>query len=244
MKTITNKLKVALVAVGFLAVGTVSAQTDPTTGANDATKTARTAAAGESIRLIDNKGTIKYMQSNNGITTITSTVAGNRTVTTWQLGGTLTDNTYIAAGTGAEFALDGLELLDATATASTDATDRSNHDDATPGTGFTVLLRDEATGAVKKMLLSDLLQVQGVRVEYPAPADSTANLDITVTDMTATVSLFKVSVYRNGAKLRAGTDYILGAGVVTVQPQALAAPNDYNNWEIYENDIFEIHWIK
>ena len=94
------------------------------------------------------------------------------------------------------------------------------------------------------MLLSDLLQVQGVRVEYPAPADSTANLDITVTDMTATVSLFKVSVYRNGAKLRAGTDYILGAGVVTVQPQALAAPNDYNNWEIYENDIFEIHWIK
>jgi hypothetical protein len=47
-------------------------------------------------KVVDNKGTIKYFQSNNGITQITNTTA-DKTTTTWQLGGTLTEDTFIDA---------------------------------------------------------------------------------------------------------------------------------------------------
>lgn len=243
MKTITNKFKIAMVAVGILAIGTANAQTDPTVAADvaDPSKTGRAAASGESIRLIDNKGTIKYMQANNGITTITSTAPGNRTTTTWQLGGTLTEDTFIDAS-GAIFAITGVKAIDPTVDAAAAISDIPATSFAAGSTGFSIVVRDEVTGETKKILASDLLKVQGVRVEDTATADSTTNLDITVRDMLATVSLFKVSVYRNGAKLRAGTDYVLGANVVTLQPQGIAtAPND---WEIYDGDFFEIHWIK
>ncbi|WBX72833.1 hypothetical protein PG913_07925 [Tenacibaculum pacificus] len=156
MKTITNKFKLAVVAVGML-VGTVSAQnTDATTliKDTDATKT---------VKLIDNKGTIKYLQSSNGITQITSTAPGNRTTTTWQLGGALTDNTYITADANKEFALDGLELVTDATTASVDATDRSIHG---VGTGFTVLIRNEVSGAIQKIKLTDLLKVEAVYHVY------------------------------------------------------------------------------
>jgi hypothetical protein len=43
------------------------------------------------VKVVDNKGTIKYFQSNNGITQITNTTA-DKTTTTWQLG-TLTEDT-------------------------------------------------------------------------------------------------------------------------------------------------------
>ena len=46
------------------------------------------------VKVVDNKGTIKYFQSNNGITQITNTTA-DKTTTTWQLGGTLTAATTI-----------------------------------------------------------------------------------------------------------------------------------------------------
>ncbi|WP_417799583.1 hypothetical protein [Tenacibaculum sp.] len=235
MKTITNKFKIALLAVGFLVVGTVSAQTTDATSAN----ITKANADGETIRLIDNKGTIKYLQSNNGITTITSTTAGNRTTTTWQLGGTLNENTYIDVD-GNAFALDGIELVTVGTgagelQASTDATTESDHG---TGTGFTILVRDEATGATKKLLATDL--IQSGREEYTADAAAeTANsATITVTGMPLNAS--KVLVYRNGAKLRAGTDYTLTTDTVTLVPQT-TAPYD---WNIYADDFFEVHWIK
>ena len=49
-----------------------------------------------SIKLIDNKGTVKYLQTSNCLTTLTNTgETTDVTTTTLQLGGTLTANTYI-----------------------------------------------------------------------------------------------------------------------------------------------------
>ena len=103
-----------------------------------------------SIKLIDNKGTVKYLQTSNGLTTLTNTGGTNVTTTTLQLGGTLSYDTYIDVDDKV-FALDGIELE--SGEASTDATTKSDHG---TGTGYTFLVRDEATGAIKKLLLNDL----------------------------------------------------------------------------------------
>jgi hypothetical protein len=110
----------------------LNAQTSSTT---DASLIAG-AGDGVTVKVIDNKGTIKYLQTNNGITSITSTSPANETRTTWQLGGALVDDTYIDVDENV-FALDGIELIDTSViAASTDATDQSDHG---TGTGWTLL---------------------------------------------------------------------------------------------------------
>lgn len=237
MKTITNKLKVALVAVGFLAVGTVSAQStsDVAQGANGI----------PTVRLIDNKGTIKYLQSNNGITQIVNTT-GDRTTTTWQLGGTLTNDTFINA-TGQVFAITGIKNLDATANPVSDIA-ATSYDT----TGYTIMVRDEASGEIKKMLASDLLQVQGSQHIYDAAeivdTANPATLALTALPGAPQNLVFqKVSVYRNGAKLLAGVDYEIVNGAtaansasITLRPQVTAN----EDWEVFAGDKIEVHWVK
>lgn len=227
----TNYLKLGVLGLMMMVGTAVNAQTTDASTAN----TTQAQKAGESIRLIDNKGTIKYMQSNNGITTITSTAANNRTTTTWQLGGSLLENTYIDVD-GKAFALDGLALIDPlTEAASTDATDGSDHG---TGTGWTLLVRDEATGETKKMMATDLVQ-SGSQDYTATAADETGNSGaFAVNGMPASAS--KVWVYRNGARLRPIVDYTLTAGNVTLVTTA-TAPND---WAVYEGDIFEVQWVK
>lgn len=183
------------------------------------------------IRVIDNKGTIKYLQAKNGITTLTNTT-NDVTTTTWQLGGTLTNDTYIDVS-GKVFSLDGITLVPSTTAASTNATDKSIHGGT--GTGWTVLIRDEATGAIEKILLSDLVQAGWISAS--AATNGTAP---TLADPTIPALKEKVQVYRNGAKLVAGTDYTVAAGAITLVPNA-TAPND---WAIYAGDVFEAHWIR
>ncbi len=241
-----KQLKMAIIALGLLTVGTVNAQ-KTTVSADPANPTIAKVNNGngkgvnQTVRLVDNKGNIKYLQANNGITTLTEKIKG-RFVTTWQLGGKLTTNTYITAAgestTGAgdqkEFALDGLKLVTDVTTASDNAQDRGKHTDATASTGFTVLIRDEKTGAIQKIKLSDLLQVQSQHLEFeikdPGTAPGTdptfegtpSNTDVKGNDVTTgTGGLYtgytllwktdfsKVQVYRNGAKLRANKDYKL-----------------------------------
>lgn len=241
MKTITNKFKLALAALGLLAIGTVSAQT--TTGDITQQTNATLGSTGTAVKLVDNKGTIKYLQAANGLTSLTNTTPNGGVITTWQLGGTLTSNTYIAAGAGTEFALDGLELVANTGTnASTNAVDREVHDDnaAAGGTGFTVLIRDEDSGAIQKMLLSDLLQVNAIRVEHTQGANAAADVAITVTGLptlTAATSAGKLFVYRNGVKLRFGTDFAVTADTVTITYDAADLP-------MYAGDIVEIQYIR
>lgn len=238
---VKNKLKLALFATAMLAIGTANSQTTTGDAAVEA-KTGKAAKAGESIRLIDNKGTIKYMQSNNGITTITSTFAGNRTVTTWQLGGTLLDETYIDVN-GKAFALDGVARVDTATESAADAAGAltlSKHGDA-GASGYTLLVRDEATGATKKLLVTDL--VESAQDEYSAlAADETANTKDLTLDFKTTVG--KIFVFRNGAKLRANIDYTLAVDGVTLTVAPPAGAVDPHDWVLYTGDILEYHYSK
>lgn len=229
-KSNQNLFKVALLALTFCGISTMNAQSG-----DAAVNTTQADAAGETIKLIDNKGTIKYLQANNGITTITSTAANNLTTTTWQLGGTLLEDTDIATGanefkitldTGGTFILDG--IVQETGSAA----------DAIPGTGWTLLSRDEATGEVRKLLPSDL--VSGIRTEHTQGADASADVAITVTGLptlTAATTAAKLFVYRNGAKLRFGTDFAVAADTVTITYSATDLP-------MYSGDVIEIQYIK
>jgi hypothetical protein len=224
MKThVTAPLKLAFFAIAMLGFSTMNAQS--------ATDVAMT---GTAVKVIDNKGTIKYFQSNNGITQIVNTTA-NKTTTTWQLGGTLTDNTYIDVS-GKTFALDGIALASGAA-ASTNATTGSTHTAAT-GTGWTLLVRDEATGATQKLLATDL--ISGIRVEHTQATDATANVAITVTGLpvlNAGTTDAKLFVYRNGAKLRTGTDFVATANTVTITYSA-------TDLAMFTGDVVEIQYIK
>ena len=226
-----NYIKLGIMALMIMAGTAIQAQTTSTTD----TGLSQGAGAGVSVKLIDNKGTIKYLQTNNGITSITSTTPGSATTTTWQLGGTLTDDTYINVD-GNAFTLNGIELVDGTTTAaatSTSAFDQSDNG-VTNGSGWTLLIRDEATGKTQKMLATDLVQSGSVTVTAVA-ADETAGLRaITAAGVPTTSS--KVWVYRNGAKL-ATTDYAITTGVVTVTEVA-------SSWDLYTGDVFEVQWIK
>ncbi|XRE42123.1 hypothetical protein ACIVBQ_000327 [Tenacibaculum discolor] len=238
MKTITNKLKVALVAVGFLAVGTVSAQT--TTGDIGRQAAGTLGSSTGYVKVIDNKGTVKYLQSTNGITQFTDTAPNGGVVTTWQLGGTLNTATTITTNgqnftiDGNTFTLVGTDQVDAATVAAVDQVAATAYN----GDGFTVLVKDETDGTVRKILAADLLQVQGIHATATVDAaDQTANSKtITVTGVTATTSFYKVSVYRNGAKLVAGTDYTFGADSVTVAGGT--------NFNMYDGDQIEINYIR
>jgi|DEB0MinimDraft_10_1074344.scaffolds.fasta_scaffold07013_3 hypothetical protein len=208
----------------------LNAQTSSTT---DASLIAG-AGDGVTVKVIDNKGTIKYLQTNNGITSITSTSPANETRTTWQLGGALVDDTYIDVNENV-FALDGIELIDTSViAASTDATDQSDHG---TGTGWTLLVRDEATGAVKKMKATDLIQSGHTEANAAAGDESAGAITITSTGLAAATggALGKVWVYRNGAKLTAFTDYVVTDNTVTVTEAG---------WQLYEGDYFEVQWVK
>ncbi|MRH99803.1 hypothetical protein GH721_04580 [Kriegella sp. EG-1] len=195
--------------------GDVSKQADIDPG------TTTTAGA---VRVIDNKGTIKYLQAKNGITMLSNTT-NDVTTTTWQLGGTLTDSTSIDVN-GNVFGLNGLELI-STETPSTDATTES---DGGTGTGYTILVRDEETGAVKKLLATDL--IQSGQEAFTATAAQTA---YALTGSPVLPNFSQVWVYRNGAKLVANTDYTVAASTVTL------IENDYS---IYAGDVVEVQFIK
>jgi len=243
MKTrkLQNKLKITLIVICMLSIGAVSAQ--QTTG--DILKKTAT-ALGEievdgtagSVRVIDNKGTIKYLQVKNGLTQVTNTATtGAGITTTWQLGGTLTDATYIDAS-GAIFALDGISF--ATGPGSTNAVGGEvANGGLAVGTGWTLLVRDEATGATQKLLVSDLVK-GGVNNGV-----ATTATDFTYSDATVPNDITKIWVYRNGAKLLNGLDYtiagIVGAVTVTVKNANGTDPEDYS---FITGDRIEIQWIQ
>ena len=233
----------------MLAVGTVSAQTNPATNAGDATLI-KNAGDGVSVRVIDNKGTIKYLQTNNGITSITSTTAANTTTTTWQLGGALTDDTFIDVN-GNIFGLNGITT--ATNSAATSITSGGDGVSGAAETGFALLVREEATGETKKLLLTDLI-LSGQ--EY---FDSTTVTPVVATASGATLSLplagspqilvgtNRVTVYRNGAKLIINRDFTVVDGATPADPSSVllaptaVAPYD---WFITAEDQIEVHWNK
>lgn len=224
--TLQNKLKLAFIALCMLSIGAVSAQ--QTTG--DVSKAGAEAAGITGyIKVIDNKGTQKFLQAKNGITILTDATPAGGIVSTWQLGGTLTDDTFIDAS-GAVFAITGISAIDPTA-----ADAKNTAATVFDTTGYTLMVRDEATGETKKLLMTDLIDV--LWAEETLTADKTADFTITATGMLATTNVNRVSVYRNGAKLRAGKDYeITTANKVDIKVAEFVAA--------YTGDVFEVHYIK
>jgi len=189
---------------------------------------------GQSIKVIDNKGTIKYLQTNNGITSITSTNPGNTTTTTWQLGGTLVDATTITTSATGIFTIDGEEFnlanteVNALAAAVTVNT-----------AGYTLLVRDEITGRVKKMLATDL--ITGGQVLFPIATDG--DLIVTAPGLAFGTLIFKISVYRNGVKLRGVADYSLTAlNQITLIPDT-TVPATATSWNTLTGDVIEVQWV-
>ncbi|MEW2920935.1 hypothetical protein AB1A65_05660 [Muricauda sp. ANG21] len=227
----TNIFKQAILALCILSFGLASAQ--QTSG--DVTKASDiipgTTTTGGAVRVVDNRGTIKYLQTKNGITILSNTT-NDVTTTTWQLGGTLTDDTFIDVD-GNVFGLDGIELI-SSEVPSTDATTESDHG---TGTGYTILVRDEATGAIKKLLASDLSLIQSGQESFTATAGQTA---YPLTGSPVLPSYSQVWVYRNGAKLIANVDYTVAASTVTLVPGGTAP----NNWAVYAGDIIEVQFVK
>lgn len=236
-KTLQNTLKVGAAIALMLSAGAVSAQrvtpVSPATAA-DFTKAAAAelGKSGGSVKVVDNKGTIKYLQAKNGVTMFTDKAPDGGVVTTWQLGGTLTDDTYIDA-TGKIFGIKGLKGLDPTTNVVSDIPVVSY----TAGTGFTLMVRDEATGEIKKMIATDL--VTGIKADYTQAADATGNIAILVNGLPLLTgnALAKLFVFRNGAKLRSGVDFTPTANTVTITYSAADLP-------MYKGDAIEIQYIK
>ena len=191
---------------------------------------------GGTVKIIDNKGTIKFLQVANGITSLTNTI-NDLTTTTYQLGGTLTDNTYIDVS-GNVFAIDGIALEDGPA--STDAATGSSGGTAT-GSGWTFLVRDEATGETRKLEFDNF-----ITSEYKSGAYS--SLTATPGSMTFTISalplaLSKTWVYRNGIKLISGIDYSVSPpNTLLITPPAPSGTNV--DWQFYDGDFITVQVLK
>jgi hypothetical protein len=238
-----NLFKIAALTAVF-ALGSMFAnaqQTDPTS-----TDLNRNSDQTKVVKVIDNKGTVKYIQSMNGITQITSTNPGNQTTTTFQLGGTLIDDTKLILPTGIEFAIEGLEEL-------------------TSGNGYQFVLVDPTTGNLKRLALSDIIDA-GTFVKVIATGDAgltngqitTGTFEIPIANVT--LESFKtVYVFRNGAKLIAGIDYTISTttGTSTVTLNLNATGTDYStgyptadvtgtyeNFPLYQGDRVEVQYIK
>lgn len=259
-KTLQNTFKVGAVIALILSAGAVSAQQK----AGDITKAPNAAptTVDGAVRVIDNKGTIKYLQSSNGITTYTNETPAGGVTTTWQLGGTLIDDTDIKSvgkdfsitlesSTGADpkegqFILNGIK-------ANIKAAATEIKTDGTKGSGFTLLVRDEETGVVKKMLATDLItsgQTYFIAMVDQEKFDvSTGNGDATnglgsepmAGSQIPLPKFDKVWVYRNGAKLIAGLDYTIEGSMVSLTHKTSTTPND---WTIYAGDIIEVQYYK
>ncbi|MEC3907998.1 hypothetical protein VOI54_13285 [Tamlana sp. 2201CG12-4] len=231
-KLLTTKIKFVLGISIMLTAGILSAQQTTGDVAKKANIEPGVTSLDGSIRVIDNKGTIKFLQVKNGLTLLTNTT-NDITTTTWQLGGTLTDDTIIDVD-GNAFVIDGIELE--TGVASTDAADQTAA--GSGATGWTLLVRDEATGKTRKMLATDLLQ-SGHTTDTAASDTLTGSFTITTAGMPADAS--RVWVYRNGAKLISGTDYTAAADTVTINVN----PGSGNaNWVSFTGDVYEVHWVK
>lgn len=241
MKKTTKKIKIAILFFGMFAFGAINAQT---TATGDA-KLVKDTDATKLVRLIDNKGTIKYLQSKNGITQITSTTGGSTTTTTWQLGGALTDNTYIDLN-GNVFGLNGVE--NATTNAATVITSGSSGTAGATETGWALLVREEATGKTQKVLFSDLIEsAHEIKIAVTDAAHTAG--DISPSNLTYTMSFAaeakNIMVYRNGAKLLATLDYTVSGSTITLVPKTTAADvTAGQDWNVLSGDRIEFHYSK
>jgi hypothetical protein len=251
-----NYLKLGMMAAVMLSASIGFAQRTGTTAApgTNFTKEVNTVLGtdGGSVKVIDNKGTIKYLQSKNGLTTFTDLAPDGGVVTTWQLGGVLTDNTYIDAS-NKEFGITGITGIDE---ASAVADDQAAT--AFAGTGYTLVVRDEGSGELKKVLAADILAeaaITGILQNHihtlalggnltdPA-SDPDLVIDVTGLQILDTTTSAKLSIYRNGVKLRFGIDFTVETdGAVAPTISVKIPKTGYADLPIYIGDVIEIQYV-
>ncbi|MDA9575567.1 hypothetical protein N9R87_00325 [Flavobacteriaceae bacterium] len=231
---------------------TTSEQLTPhTTDPNTKAGTPGATVQGGAIRVIDNKGTKKYLQVQNGLTQVTNTAPAGGIVTTWQLGGQLVDDTDIDFNAKA-LSFDNVPQV--TGAPATSATLKAG-----TGTGWALLVRDENSGDIKKLLASDLIVsghtvftatttatngiLAGAELEFDVATAGAYN-GAAITALTGVKiplpDYEKVWVYRNGAKLIAGVDYTITGSKVTLVPIATGP----NSWAVYAGDVIEVQYFK
>ena len=224
-----NLFKIAALTAVF-ALGSMFANAQVTTGP-DYTKQANTVLgqAGGSVKVIDNKGTVKYIQTANGLTTFTDSAPDGGIVTTFQLGGTLTNDTYIDAN-GKEFGIKGLDTV---------------------GTGsYQLIVTDPTTGELRRLAFDGLIQ-SGTHINVVGTSPA-APYVITVPVVLPTYKT--IYVYRNGAKLLAGVDYNISSAdpssTITIFYNAAPGTPDYGattgyeTFPLYAGDRIEVQFIK
>ena len=200
--------------------------TTPSVKDADINYSSTTAVQSGSIKLIDNLGTIKYLQVKNGITSLTNAIAlpGNETVTTLSLGGVLSTDTFIdASASGVVFGLKG--SAQETGNAATSSTLNTS--------GYTLAVFDEATGEIKKLLVS-ALDVVGASDIFTVAATPLNTYTVAITGLS--LSAGKTFVFRNGVKLTAsGTtpDYTTSGSTVTIDTSI----------PLFSGDIIEVQYI-
>ncbi|WP_233898668.1 hypothetical protein [Tenacibaculum piscium] len=208
----TNSFKLAVVAVGMLAIGTVSAQTTDL-----------------DVTAVDNKGTIKTLKVGNGIT---SEFDATDNSTTYSIGGTLTAPATITATTTNYFAVAGLNEA-SIANGDLPATDFNNP-------GLTLMVRDETTGEVKKLLASDAAKYlsafnaaaygegNSTTISVPGlPEINPASAVDALTTLDFNNKKSRLFVYKNGVKLVFTTDFTVNtAGQVDLLVPVIPA-NDF-----------------
>ncbi|MBE7686405.1 hypothetical protein F7647_10135 [Tenacibaculum piscium] len=204
----TNSFKLAVVAVGMLAIGTVSAQTTDL-----------------DVTAVGKKGTIKTLKVGNGIT---SEFDATDNSTTYSIGGILTAPATITADgeTGGTnyFAIDGIGRADIT-TESPAVTAAGAIALGLPGatvnvSGLSLMVRDEATGEVKKLLAEDaakFLSVFNKAVRTEGNPDATGKIAVAgLVKAIVDMNPGKLFVYKNGVKLIIDTDFTVADGEVTI----------------------------
>ncbi|MCD8402601.1 hypothetical protein [Tenacibaculum finnmarkense] len=224
----TNSFKLAMVAVGMLTIGTVSAQV--TTPAD-----ALLVKQAEAVKSVDNKGTIKNVQVLNGLTQ--STNANN--VTTFQLGGDLVAPTTVTAGATNYFAVKGITGVSAADMIGADQNLKPA--DAFDGTGLTLMVRDETTGEIKKLLAADVAAyletlAKNVYAKDELTAAPAGDYTIAVPNLPIPVLLkpARLFVYRNGVKLlQTDLDFTTTPGSVIIKQAAVT---------LYNEDVIEVQY--
>ncbi|MCD8437257.1 hypothetical protein LNI95_06205 [Tenacibaculum dicentrarchi] len=228
----TNSFKLAMVAVGMLTIGTVSAQQTDATNA-DLVKQ----ADAKVVKSVDNKGTIKYVQSANGLTQVTDAATN---VTTFQLGGTLVAPTTITADAVGGKALN-IEGIAGVSAADMVGADVNLKPAATFNTaGLTLMVRDETTGEIKKLLAADVAAyletlAKNVYEEKVLTAPADADYTFTPADLpiAALLKPARLFVYRNGVKLRQSDLILTTDGEVTI---------DKTKVTLFDEDVIEIQY--
>lgn len=233
----TNSFKLAMVAVGMLTIGTVSAQQTDATNA-DLVKQAT------AVKSVDNKGTIKHVQVANGLTEATDAATN---VTTFQLGGKLVAPTTITsdAAAGNSLNIEGIAGVDKAqmlaGIAGTPGSENFKPADSFNTAGLTLMVRDETTGEIKKLLAADVAAyletlAKNVYASEPVAAAPAGDYTIAVTDLPIPVLLkpARLFVYRNGVKLlQSDLDFITTPGSVIIKQATVT---------LYKDDVIEVQY--